>query len=436
MSTTEPTQRQFLALAIPNTLAALAVPLAELVSIGFLGRDPDTTQLSGVILATIIFDFLFWGFAFLRMGTTGLVAQAYGAHDQQEQASLFWRGMLLALFFGVALIALQQPIAWLSFGLLAGGPEVHQAAKDFYYWHIWGAVPTLVNYVCIGWLLGRHRSRDVVIISLIWQSVNVVLDYILIIDLEMGANGAGIAIMVAEWVGMAACLYFVWRDWGSVPEFNRASILNWPRLRKLMSLNGAILLRTLMLISVIAAFTNISATFGTVVLAANAILLRLFVTCAYVVDGFALALEALAGRYYGAGEEPALRRAYWLTLRWNLALASGFILLFGALAEPILGFINTQPSVVETGVRYMPWLLGVILAGSIAFTLDGFFLGQANAGLLFRSMALSAATFVPLATYAAYIHSLPVLWFAYLVFTTMRAITLWLKLPGFVTARR
>jgi len=420
----EPTQKQLLALAVPNTLAALAVPAAELVSLGFLGHLNDVNQLSGVVLATVIFDYIFWCFAFLRMGTTGLVAQAVGRDDNAEQASLFWRGMVLALGFGGMLLALQLPIGWLSFNLLAGDTEMKSAARIYFSAHIWGAIPTLINYVCIGWLLGKQRAREVFLISLVWQGVNITLDYWFIWKLGMGAEGAGYAIMLSEWAGMLASLFFVYRVWGGIPTVDSAQIFNWPRLKQLLVLNSAILLRTFLLITVLSSFTNIAAGFGATLLAANAILMRLWLTYAFLIDGFAVALETMGATYYAAGNHKAFQRSYRLVVQWNIAVTFGIMALYGLGSSWIFPLLTQHAPIIDEAQHYVGWLLIALIGGGFAFLYDGFFFGLARAGMLLRSMLVACAIYLPFAFIAYQQQSLHWLWAGMLAFIATRVATL------------
>lgn len=419
-----PTQKQLLAIALPNTLAALAVPLAELVDLAFLGHLDDVNQLSGVVLATVIFDYIYWSFGFLRMGTTGLVAQALGSGNSDEQAALFWRGTLLAVFFGILLTLLQLPIAAFSFALLTGGTSVEEAGNAYYYAHIWGAIPTLINYVCIGWLLGQSKAGSVFLVSLVWQGANIILDYWFIVLNGWGAAGAGYAIMLAEWLGMLTALVCVYRCWGGVPPLRKESLFNWPRIRQLMALNSSILIRTFLLVSTLAAFTNISATFGSIILAGNAILLRLFITSAYVIDGFAVALETLGGLYYGNRNRDALRRSFKLTMRWNYILTTAFVLSYWAGSNWIFHMLTEHDEVITHASTYLPWLLLTLVAGGFAFVYDGFFLGLAKPGLLMKSMVISCLSFVPFGFAGHYLQSVNWLWAGMACFIAARAFTL------------
>ncbi len=421
----EPSQRHFLHLAVPNLLAAVAVPLAQLVNLAFLGHAADVTDLSGVILATVIFDYIFWSFGFLRMGTTGLVAQAAGQGNDAEQANLFWRGLMLALGFSSMLVLLQQPISSLAFTLLSGGSAVTHAGEIYYNIHIWGAIPNLVNYVCIGWLFGRQQSRKVLYISLIWEGINVLLDYVLIMRLGWGVRGAGYAILLAEWIGMFAALYFVRQSWGGIPHFHRDQALNWPLMKQLLHLNSAILMRTFLLISAISAYTNISASFGTVALAGNALLLRLWSATAHVIDGFALALESLAGTYAGANNPAALKRSFQLCLRWSLIICTAFLLLFWLGEKPIFNLLTDHEDVKTFASAHMPWLLSIIYCGGFAFTLDGFFFGLARGRLLFKTILISVSLYAPVAMLAYWFKSPHLLWSAMLILVFSRAATLW-----------
>jgi MATE family multidrug resistance protein len=420
-----PTQAEFLALAIPNMLAGLAIPVVMIVDLAYLGHLEDVTPLSGVVLATVIFDFAFWSFAFLRIGTTGLVAQAEGRNDRTEQEAIFWRAMLMAIVIGGALTLLQTPIKLLSFALLTGEGAVEEAGKEYFDAHIWGAIPIMFNLSIIGWLLGQGRAGMVLILNTIWQLCNIVLNYIFIIELQWGAFGAGLGTTLSEWISMIAAFIMVYIHWGGIPKRVTSDILKWAPFKQLLSLNSAIMLRTFILMAALAAFTNISATFGEVQLAANALMMKLFIFYAFVVDGFAVALETLGGRSEGRKNYQELSRAFSLSMSWSLGSAVLFALLYWFAGEHILGLLTTHDNVIEAATPYIPWISGVLIIGGAAFVYDGFFYGLARPKLLFHSMIFAILAYAPFAAYAWQIKSTEWLWIAFVVLTFTRALTLY-----------
>ncbi len=424
MATQHPTQREFLRLAIPNMLAAIAVPMTQLADLAFLGHLENVTPLSGVVLATLIFDYLFWSFAFLRVGTTGLVAQAVGRNDKQEEVALFWRPIIIALIVGVAITAFQSPISDFSFAILSGGDVVEAEGIKYFNSHVLGAIPVMLNLAIIGWLLGLGKSGTVLILHSIWQASNIALNYVFIIEMDMGAYGAGLGTALAEWISLLVAVIAIYKCYGSIPNFNWNQISNPASFKKLLTLNSAIMVRTMVLMTVLGAFTNITATFGAVSLAANALLMKMFIFYAFMCDGYAIALETLAGQAEGKQDHSQLKRALKLSLAWAVGTGVAFVILYTFFAEPILSLITEHSNIIIAALPYTAWINAVILVGGVAFVYDGLYYGMAQPRLLARSMIVASLAFIPLAYYAWSIQSTHWLWAAFLLFTIIRALLL------------
>lgn len=425
MTQPQPSQSDFFKLAIPNILTNLCVPLAGLIDIALLGHLPDITPLAGVALAGLIFDFSYWGFGFLRMSTTGLTAKAFGAKDRANSAAIFFRAMAVGLGAGLVLVALQWPISAIGFGILNGGPEVEAAGKLYFGARIWGAPATMFGYVIVGWLLGRQRSKDALLYALTLNGLNIFLDWVFIYRFGWGARGAGLATMLAEVTACLLGLLLVRRAWKGLPGFDIGFLKDRGAFKRLMILNGNIMVRTFCLITTFAVFTNLSAGFGAVLLAANTILLKLLNTAAYFIDGFAFALESLAGRFAGEENWLATRRSLRMALGWNLAAVALFLFGFHFFETEILGTLTAHEEVIEAGVKYLPWVSCCLLLSGFAYIYDGFFIGLADGARLRVSMMWSTLVgFLPLAMWS-YSAKLPmVLWVAMVSFMAIRSATL------------
>lgn len=420
-----PSQKEFLRLAIPNIITNLSVPIAGLVDVAILGHLEDITPLAGVALATLLFDYAYWGFAFLRMGTTGLAAKAFGGNDAQESAAIFFRAFCLALALGLVLITIQIPYATAGFQVLQGAPEVEEAGKAYFFARIWGAPATLGGYVVVGWLLGRQRADDALVFALVLNGTNVVLDWLFVFTFGWGARGAGLATMCAEVAAFLIGLGLVYRAWRGLPGFQMSFLFNGQAFKKLMVLNGNIMIRTLCLVSTFAIFTNISAIFGSVILAANTILLRLLSTAAYFIDGFAFALESLAGRFAGAGQWQAVKRSLNLSLGWNLIAVLVFLGGFQFFGAQILGQLTTHEPVIQASMQYIHWVSLVLILSGFAYIYDGFFIGLADGAQLRRSMIWATLIgFLPLAFFAKQQQAPHLLWLAMVLFMVFRTGTL------------
>lgn len=425
-----PFLRQFLHLSAINILSNLMVPLAGLLDMAFLGHLAEIRHLAGVSLAMVVFNYLYWTFGFLRMGTTGLTAQAIGRQDDEAVVLIGLRHASLALVLGVIILALQQPLRWVGFAWLAATPDVKAAGEAFYQALIWSAPATLLNFVLIGWFLGRSRSDLVLLLTVVGSGINVLLDYVFIVRLGWASVGAGASTAISQYgmlmVGLGCASYD-----RAFANFRRLLPKLWDPVatKAIFSLNSDILIRTLALVSTFAVFTNLGAALGAIVLTTNAILMQGVTIAAYFIDGLAFATETLAGLLWGRGNSVQLRQLVHIASGTSV----GFGLLVGGafVAQPDLFRSLTSHSEVIDSVReYVGWLLPVLGMGSIAYLLDGYFLGLTQGGVLRRSMLQAVLIgFAPMAAVAWWLRSNHGLWLALTLFMAARALTLSLQVP-------
>ncbi|MHC4429164.1 MAG: MATE family efflux transporter, partial [Planctomycetota bacterium] len=301
--------RRFLRLSLINIAASVTVPLVGLVDTAMLGHLPDIRFLAGVALAALLFDYIYWTLGFLRMSTTGMTAQAVGREDPVEVVNVPRRSLLLALVLGGAVVVLQAPLREVGFALLSGEPGVEQAGREYYDARIWGAPAALCSFVLLGWFLGRAESRYLLVMTVAANLSNILLNYVFIIRLGLAARGAGLASMLSQYVMLAVGWFIYQRRRQPIP-WSRAAVLDRSRAAGMFRLNRDILLRTLCLVSSFALFVNSSSMLGTLLLAANSILLRLQALASYLIDGAAFASESLAGILRGQGDTRGLRRLF------------------------------------------------------------------------------------------------------------------------------
>ncbi|CAM2005956.1 MATE family efflux transporter [Acanthopleuribacter pedis] len=422
---TRPTQREFLKLAIPNILTNLTVPLAGLIDMALLGHLEAVTPLAGVALGTLIFDYCYWSLGFLRMSTTALTAHAYGADDLTGSAQVLARSLATALVLGGCLVLLQVPLGWGGFALMQGEAAVEAAGLSYFHARIWSAPATLTGYVLVGWLLGRHQVGAVLLFSSVLYGANIGLDVLFIFGLKWGAFGAGLATMCAEYLAVAVGLLLVWRRLGDHPPFQLGWLRRLEDFRPLMALQGDIFVRSFCLISAFFLFTNLSSSFGQVLLAANTVLFRLLNTAAYFIDGLAYALESLAGKYQGAGDRPAVKRALLSALAWNIGAIVLFIAVLLGAGDWVLAALTHHEAVIETGRRYMPYVIGMLCLSGFAYILDGFFIGLAKGRILRNGMLISLVLgFLPFLPMIVFGRNEEALWWAMSGFMALRALTL------------
>lgn len=418
--------RRVWVLAGPIILSNLTVPLLGAVDTAVVGHLPDPRYIGGVAVGALVFSFVYWGFGFLRMGTTGLTAQAWGAGDTAEIRAALGRALLLALALGVALVVLQGPIGRLAFWMLHASPGVEAEGSAYYAMRIWGAPAALANYALLGWFLGLQNARWPLVLQVFTNSVNIVLDLVFVMGLGWGVVGVAGATVIAEYAGLALGLWLAVRRLGLLPAgTGRARLIDGASIRRLVAVNGDIFIRTLCLIFAWAWFTAQGATLGDVTLAANAILMILVTFAAYGLDGFAHAAEALVGGMVGRGDRAGFSGAVRAAMRLAAVLSGGVALVY-ALAGPLLIDVLTGlPEVRAAAREYLPWAAAAPVVAVWCYTFDGIFIGATRTAELRNAMILSMAGYLA----AAHWLLLPAfgnhgLWAALMLFFVLRGITL------------
>lgn len=418
-------------LAVVNILSNLMVPLAGLVDLAFLGHLADIRHLAGVSLASIIFNYLYWSFGFLRMGTTGATAQAVGRGDRPEMILIGLRNAAIALVLGVGLLVLQWPLRELGFAVLNATPDLRASGEAFYDARIWGSPAVLLNFVLLGWFLGNEQVRQVLMISAMVNGANVLLDYWFIVQLGWESAGAGWATALSQYLALAVGLVAVhqelsWADLKAIaPQF-------WDRhaFGVVFQLNGDILVRSFALTSAFSLFTHVSATLGTVILATNTLLLQVVMLAAYFIDGLAFATESVAGVIRGRGHSQQLMPLIKFSGGTSISIGLVFALPFILLPEQFFSLLTNHRTVLAQVSHYVAWLLPLLGFGSVAFMLDGYFLGLTEGKILRNSTLIATLIgFIPVALLAKHLQDSQLLWLALTLFMAARAVTLSLKVP-------
>ncbi|MGL5941110.1 MAG: guanitoxin biosynthesis MATE family efflux transporter GntT [Waterburya sp.] len=423
-------QGRFWRLAGVNILSNLMVPLASLVDIAFLGHLTEIRHLAGVAIATVLFNYLYWTFGFLRMGTTGLTAQAQGRGETEQVFLILLRHSAIALGIGIMILILQYPLREIGFTVLHADPEVLDAGRAYYNALIYGAPATLLNFVLLGWFLGKEQSKEVLLFSLVNKGANIVLDYLFIVRWGLSSGGAGAATAISQVITMLVGLILLSRQipWQTWQQY-RQKIFDLPALRAIFALNRDILIRTLALVSTFAVFTNLSATLGTGILAANTLLLEIVTLAAYFIDGIAFATESIAGNLQGQGKENQLMPLLKLAGSSSLIAGLSFAVVFYLFPQGLFGLLTNHSQVIKQVSNYVWWLFPILGFGSIAYMLDGYFLGL-TAGKILRQSTLIAAVlgFAPVAIAAWHWQINNLLWLALALFMATRSMTLGVKI--------
>ncbi|MBV1905390.1 MAG: MATE family efflux transporter [Pseudomonadales bacterium] len=423
-------------IAWPIVLSNVSAPLLGLVDTAVIGNLGEASLIGSIAVAALLFSFLYWGFGFLRMGTTGLIAQAFGAGDSLEIRASVFRAILLALFIGFILLLLQEPILNAALSILDGSATVEAGAASYFYIRIWSAPASLINLSLLGFFLGLQDSRAVLKLQLLLNGVNIVLDIIFVVFLDWGIEGVAFATLIAEYLTLIVALVmlrFILSNMskGSSPTPRRPLLylLDKKAIRRMLSVNSDIMVRTICLIFALAWFTNQGAKAGDILLAANSILMQLISFAAFFLDGFALAAESLVGAAIGARNHISLRMSIRLSTELAIVTAVVLSMLFALLGGPIINFLTNVESVRLASTTYLPWVIAAPFVSVFCFQLDGIFIGATATGEMRNAMLLSLLMY--LGTFWVLItpfgnHGL---WASLLLYYLYRALTLMLYLP-------
>ncbi|MCG6191683.1 MATE family efflux transporter [Leptospira sp. FAT2] len=428
---------RFYRLTFYNILANITVPLTGLADTAILGNLDTHIFMAGAALSGILFDFIFWMFGFLRMGTTGLTAQASGEKNEKESLFILARSIVLAFFFGFLILLFSPWIREFGFRILEGSPNVKEAGLSYFDSRIPGSIAVLCNYVFTGWFLGREKSSYVLIATIIGNGINVALDVWFILFLGWEAYGAGLATSISQFGMLAVFIVLFLRELRILPELKISllrdkGLLSMHGFSSLLHLNKDIFLRTLFLILTFSLFRNFSSEAGTEILAANTILLQLILVSAYLVDGAAFATESLAGNIYGEKNWKLLKELLYLALYNSIFFTSIFLAVLFIFPNFTFGLITKSESVRILLNEYRIWLLPVLEIGAIAFILDGFFIGLTQGRILRNSMLISTALFFfPMAYLGKIQKDNHLLWLSLVLLMIGRSMTLFLQARKF-----
>ena len=404
-------------------LSNVSVPLLGMVDTGVTGHLENAAYLGAVAVGSTIFGFLYTGVNFLRMGTTGIAAQQYGANDFDGLRVALGQALIVALAIAALLLLLQVPIGAAAISLIGPDPAVAGFADQYFSIRIWSAPATLANFALIGWFLGLQNARVPLIVVLVINVTNIVLDLVLVIVVGMKVDGVAIASVIAEFTGVAVGLGFV------VRELNRHSghwaISKLTTLRAyaaFFAVNGNLFVRTMALVFTLTFITAQGARQGGLILAANAILMNFQNLLSFALDGFAHAAEALVGKAVGEKNSEALKRSVVLALRWSLIVAVGFSVFFWLAGPTLIAILTDLPDIRATTLRYLPWLIFSPLVAVWSYLYDGVFVGATLAREMRNIMLISAfVIFIP-AWYALQFLGNDGLWLSFMLFLASRGI--------------
>ncbi|MFH5831429.1 MATE family efflux transporter [Halalkalibaculum sp. DA3122] len=428
--------RKILNLAIPNIISNLSVPLLGVVDTALVGHLDEVYYLGAIAVGGMIFNFLFWGFGFLRMGTTGLTAQAFGEEDRPESVLILARALSVAALFSVLIILLQTWIAELSFWLVEASPEVERYTEIYFDIRIYAAPATLGLYAINGWFLGMQNARYPMIVTVFLNGLNIGLDFLFVYGMGMHVDGVATGTLIARYAGITlAIVLLVWkyRDWLSAYLHER--LMELGAIKKFFAVNRDIFIRTLCLIFTFSFFTAKSAEFGDVILAANSILLQLWMIVSYGVDGFAYAAESLVGRFTGSRDRKKVKLAVQYCFSWGIGIGVGASAFYWLFDTSLLALFTDQQAVIDTALTVFFWTVAGPTVSSFCYIWDGIFIGATATGPMRDSMLIATlAVFLPAYYLGVGYLGVHAIWLAMVLFMIARGVTLTLYAPNKILA--
>ncbi|PTN07893.1 MATE family efflux transporter [Mangrovibacterium marinum] len=416
--------RKILQLAIPNIISNVTIPLLGLVDMALMGHLDSEVYIGAVSLGTVIFNFIYWGFSFLRMGTSGFTAQSYGEGDEAESFSILARSLTVSTVISVLIILLQVPIEWISFAAIGGSAEVETLAREYFSIRIWAAPATLGLYALNGWFLGMQNARYVMITSILANVFNLIFSFIFVYFLQMNSAGVAWGTVIAQYTGILTGLFLLRKKYKPLfAHYQQSLVFNLAALKRFFKVNSDIFIRTFCVIFVFTFFTSKSASINDHILAVNSILIQFLLLFSFFIDGFAFAGEALAGKYKGEQRKDLF---YELTRRlfvWGIGLALAFSFLFLVGNKFVIGLLTNQDGLYDTASHFIVWVILTPLITFSSFVWDGIYIGVTASREMRNSMlAATLLLFAPSFYFLQDVLGNHALWLAMMLFMLGRGI--------------
>lgn len=424
------THRRVAAIAIPIMLSNVTVPLLGMVDTFVVGQLGDAEPIAAVGLASAVISLVYWMFGFLRMGTSGLVAQAKGAGEAAETGALLMRGLIVGVGAGLVFVVLQALIVRAAMAASAAEPEVEAMAAAYLSVRLWGAPFAISIYALTGWLIGMERTSGVLMLQLGMNGLNAVLSLLFVLGFGWGVEGVAAATVIAEIAGAAIGVHLCREAFAGDQWRDMERVLDRAKIRRMAQVNGDILVRTALLEAGFFAFIYVSPLFGTAVLAANHVLFKFIEIIAFSLDGFAFAAETLAGQAFGARRPRRLRRAAVMSSVWGLGMTAALSAMFLLAGPTIIDAIAVAPEVRAEARVYLPWIVAIPVFGLPAFMFDGIYVGATRTRDMRNSMILSTLVYAACGAVFIPLFGAHGLWAAMLIFFGARGVTLGLRYPA------
>jgi MATE family multidrug resistance protein len=422
--------KEILYLAIPNIISNISVPLISSVDTGLMG-SLSALHIGAVGLGSMIFNFIYWNFGFLRMGTTGMTAQAYGKDNPAAMIHTWGRALIIALFLSGVILLFQQPLASLGFSLMNVAQDQYDLVATYFYIRIWAAPASLVLVVMMGWFFGMQNAIYPLILTIIINITNILVSYILVHYYNLGVAGVAYGTVIAQYVGVSSALFlFSFKYKYLFKSFEKSVLLASQEFLGFLRVNSDIFLRTFCLTIAFGFFYSQSAAAGAEILAVNTILMQFLNWMSFGVDGFAYAAESLVGKYTGANQPATTRKTIQLSMYWGMGLAVLFSLVYGVFGVNLVHLFTDQASIVEAAVPYLWWMVLLPIIGTPCYIWDGIFVGLTAVKAMRNSMILALVAYLACYLILSYFYAEPaflsnVLWLSLITFLAVRGLTQW-----------
>ena len=421
--------KRVLGVAIPIVLANATIPILGAVDTAVVGQLGLAVPIGAVGIGAIIITAIYWLFGFLRMGTTGLTAQAIGSGDKPETSALLVRGVIIGFTAGLILIIAQVPIFLGALQLSPASMEVESLAQKYLQIRVYSAPAAIALFGITGWLIAKEKTRAVLLLQLVLNGINIALDLVFVLKLGWGVEGVAIATLIAEWSGLIFGLWLAREGFNNGYWKNWLQIFDRVRLIQMAKVNSDIMIRSILLEISFVSFLFLGSSFDDATLAANQVLIQFLNITAYALDGFAFAAEALVGQALGAKNRPLFRRAVVMTSQWGLGSVILMALAFFVFGNSIINIMTTAQDVRTVGYEYLPWMVIAPLAGAAAWMLDGIFIGATRTADMRNMMFISFCIYLIALAILLPKYANHGLWASLIIFSLARGITLGFKYP-------
>jgi MATE family multidrug resistance protein len=429
--------KSILRLAIPNIISNITVPLLGMVDMFIVGHLDSEYYIGAIALATMIFNFIYWSFSFLRMGTSGFTAQAYGAQDHKEQTNTLFRSLAVAMFSGLLIVLLQYFIVHIGLYFLNAEPTVKTFAQDYFDIYVWAAPAVLGLYAFNGWYVGMQNAKTPMLIAIGINVVNIALSFTFVYGFGMKIKGVALASACAQYAGFLSFI-LIWNiKYGWLKQYINPEILkDFKSYIPFFKVNSDIFIRTMALVAVTTFFMSASAKEGKDILAVNALLMQLFILFSYMMDGFAYAAEALTGKFIGAKNRLMLKHLVKRLFFWGIIISIFFTLIYIVFFDSILVILTDKQNIIELSKQYHIWICLIPVAGFSAFLWDGIFVGATASREMRNSMLIAVGSFFLLFWVFYDILLNNILWIAFIVYLALRGIVQSIMAPSILNDSR